>query len=802
VRFVAQRRLADRGAAGEKRLVALLKNKKAPAYARWSAIWTLDAIDGGTMNRSAIIAALSDKDVTVQAQAARQLGTRQVREAVAPLVAMLQSTNAMLRFRAATALGRIGDPAAVIPLERALADRSDLFARYAAFKALNRIGQSDSDAWTQIVVGLAAVDPSIREGVYFATRETYDVGLIKALTEFMTVPGIPTEIRITALNLLSSLYMKTQPWNGDWWNTVPVNGPRPVKNLSWEGTPLVADAMRNSLLDTELQVRQIAFDWVQNSHDAHAGSMLRAMYAHETNIDMRAMIVGSLPAVDDADTRAVIGPILEDSNAPEPLLDAALKEAVKIGGDEWNEDMVRISDRPMNDNTRVELFRYYGEHKLAATAPLLGRYLDSSDYTLRGTAFEGLDDIGGEAAIAQLLPKLKDAATGVRRQAINGLAKLKAKQAIPELMRLATNGDLAVEATEALTRMPDLAALDVYLNGLASKNAALRSQCRSAVVGLREAALPVIEKKLAVTNALPDDAIASLKQIYQNNPKARKGILFKLKVKQMPISQYQSFAMANSGDANRGREIFFDANGVNCMRCHSIEGRGGHIGPDLNGIGTKQDRAQIIESVLYPSKVILDGYQQVYFHTKDDEDYAGIIRGENSETVTIIDSLGVTTILAKSNIESRKISQVSLMPDGLQAGLTLQEFADLIAFVQSANGPARGTAPMRMASQSAFPYQNRLPRRAGQPPDPAEILRLPPLPVGPAGDTIKSPLLPGGEPEGDAIQSPPPAPAPAPSEPISPPRDAKPDAGADQPTNPPPLPPMPPGFPMPRASHQ
>ena len=77
--MVAQRRLADRRTAGETKLASLLKDTKAPPYARWSAIWTLDAIDGGKRERKVILAALKDRDATVQAQAARELGTRQAK---------------------------------------------------------------------------------------------------------------------------------------------------------------------------------------------------------------------------------------------------------------------------------------------------------------------------------------------------------------------------------------------------------------------------------------------------------------------------------------------------------------------------------------------------------------------------------------------------------------------------------------------------------------------------------------------------------------------------------------------------
>jgi len=76
VRLVAQRRLSERAdAIGP--VLALLRDTKAPAYARWSAIWTLDRMNGGKAGRAEIISALRDGDATVRMQAARQLGHTQ-----------------------------------------------------------------------------------------------------------------------------------------------------------------------------------------------------------------------------------------------------------------------------------------------------------------------------------------------------------------------------------------------------------------------------------------------------------------------------------------------------------------------------------------------------------------------------------------------------------------------------------------------------------------------------------------------------------------------------------------------------
>jgi putative heme-binding domain-containing protein len=165
----------------------------------------------------------------------------------------------------------------------------------------------------------------------------------------------------------------------------------------------------------------------------------------------------------------------------------------------------------------------------------------------------------------------------------------------------------------------------------------------------------------------------------------RTGKLFEYDTRKLDPTLYASFALDHSGNAESGKKIFFNPNGVGCVKCHkaTIGGEGGEVGPALAGVGAKYDRAKLIESILYPSKQIFDGYQQTLVRTKSGKTFAGSVRGETETDFTLIDANGVKSVIRKSDVDKRKVSQLSLMPEGLHTALKPEEFSDLVSYLQS-----------------------------------------------------------------------------------------------------------------------
>jgi putative heme-binding domain-containing protein len=134
----------------------------------------------------------------------------------------------------------------------------------------------------------------------------------------------------------------------------------------------------------------------------------------------------------------------------------------------------------------------------------------------------------------------------------------------------------------------------------------------------------------------------------------------------------------------RGKAAFEAAQ---CAKCHRFgnEGGGG-IGPDITGVGSRFQPADILESILLPSKVISDQYQTVEVRTNDGDVIVGHVEGEDETTITVMTdpfSPDIKARVKKTDIASKKPGKLSLMPEGLIDTLSKEEILDLIVYMRS-----------------------------------------------------------------------------------------------------------------------
>ena len=138
------------------------------------------------------------------------------------------------------------------------------------------------------------------------------------------------------------------------------------------------------------------------------------------------------------------------------------------------------------------------------------------------------------------------------------------------------------------------------------------------------------------------------------------------------------------GNAERGRQVFFQNQTVQCLRCHKIGADGGIVGPELTGVGKRQARDYLLESILQPNAKIAAGFETVVLTLNDGSTVAGALKSETASElgveVTGDDGQPALTRVAKSALKQRERGP-SAMPEGLGDQLAAFELRDLVEYL-------------------------------------------------------------------------------------------------------------------------
>ncbi len=148
------------------------------------------------------------------------------------------------------------------------------------------------------------------------------------------------------------------------------------------------------------------------------------------------------------------------------------------------------------------------------------------------------------------------------------------------------------------------------------------------------------------------------------------------------LHEFLSSESGHSGNAERGALVFEKAQ---CVKCHRFGTRGEGIGPDLSKVSSRFQRKEIIESVVFPSQVISDQFAAKTVVTADGKTFTGLV-GETSDGVVVLQANTEKAMVPKDQIEQIVPSKMSAMPEGLFNNLSLEEIADLFAYMS--NPPA------------------------------------------------------------------------------------------------------------------
>jgi putative heme-binding domain-containing protein len=129
-----------------------------------------------------------------------------------------------------------------------------------------------------------------------------------------------------------------------------------------------------------------------------------------------------------------------------------------------------------------------------------------------------------------------------------------------------------------------------------------------------------------------------------------------------------------AGNATRGHKAF----ATHCASCHRLDGEGHNVGPDLFGI-RNQPKESILLHLVHPNYEVTAGFNACTILCKDGRELTGLIIGESPASVTLRQAQGIEESIPRSGITRLTVGQASLMPEGLEAAMSQQELADLLA---------------------------------------------------------------------------------------------------------------------------
>ena len=647
VRMEAQFTVAAMGEQGASYLASLSMTTTNRLAAR-HAVWGLGQLSrrGVTNAQFSLLFATKSADSEIRAQAAKALGETSVPQSGAMLLQMLNDPEPRVKCFAAISLGRLKYRSAQQSLYSLLDQNQnrDPILRHAAVAGLE--GIADRDA-----LKAAASNPSkyIRLGACLALRRLEDSGVaaflndpelsvrVEAARAINDLPIAPAMPQLAGLIANANLLSGTVKTNAAARHSGIEAG---ISAVSVDtGLTPVPEQLFLRVINANYRVghvtnAQALAEFAANkSNPATLRAGAVAALADWSKASGRDRITGlwrPIPMRDGAPARAALSESLE-SLLKEPVAaiqSEAIHAAKQLAIKDAAPTLVALASGNANPvSIRVEALKALASIDAQRLKPALDAAFASGDATLQAEAIQLEAELDPAAAIVKVKRQLGASEIPAQRSALNALGILK----LPE-------------ADEIMAS---------WLDRLNQKQVP------------RELALDVLE---AAGKRSSREVLDRVQRFEAARPREN------------PFGPFAECLYG--GDPAAGKKIFFERAEVFCSRCHQMNGEGGEAGPKLTGVGGRNPREYLLESIIFPNNKIATGWENVVVTMKDGRSYAGKVTKESETQLFLNSPEDGDLTLTKSNIKNRTRA-LSAMPDEFRQILTKQELRDLVEFLAS-----------------------------------------------------------------------------------------------------------------------
>jgi putative heme-binding domain-containing protein len=134
------------------------------------------------------------------------------------------------------------------------------------------------------------------------------------------------------------------------------------------------------------------------------------------------------------------------------------------------------------------------------------------------------------------------------------------------------------------------------------------------------------------------------------------------------------------GNATRGRAVFFSEKAT-CSSCHRAAGAGGSVGPNLSKVGFIRGPTELLASIVLPAGSITPEFRSYLVTTTRGRVDTGLWAGESAGAIFLRGADPAAVRIPRAEVETLRLSNLSLMPEGFEKLLSRQELSDLVAFL-------------------------------------------------------------------------------------------------------------------------
>ncbi|MEO9891455.1 HEAT repeat domain-containing protein [Aurantibacter sp.] len=572
-----------------------------------------------------------------------QLGWKDV-DATEPLLALLKDSDLEIVAQAAKILGDVKNEKAgelLIPLLQNESAR----VRFFAAQALGRIKYSDA---VQPILDMLAVnadeDNYLRHAGVLALSRIGNIDSITALLE-----NENRSLRIAAVLVLRRL-----------------QNPKVAEFLNDSDEYIVAEA-----------ARAINDDWsIEAAMPALAETLVNVDFTSEPLL--RRAINAALRVGRESDLDNLIA-FTQRENVSSILRGEALAAISN-----WTEPSVldRVDGRRRADISREAAIV---QQKVGAVIP---EFLKSKDPEILASTAKILGAINLSSFNNELKAFLKsNKSTKVRVAALQALGSLNAddiKDVMAQGMKDKST-EVRVVAVDMLSKI-DVPANDIpgivkpiFKNGSAREQQSMLGVLAAMPIAKSEPVLSTMIDQAASKKISPNVILDLMEAVQATNSELLIAKLDKLKEAGYGVDAYQETLYG--GNWGAGFRYFNNSLSGQCVRCHSLEGQGGQVGPPLDGIADILSREQILEALINPSARLSPGYGNVTLTLKDGQEVTGLLEEETHDELILRTSDAEPLEVAISRIAKRE-NMTSSMP-AMGRIMSKRELRDLIEFLSS-----------------------------------------------------------------------------------------------------------------------